>query len=56
MSRREIIDFLKRKKRLSSRDFLELYDAIWDGTAFVEYQNPGHIEREHVKMLQRQCK
>ncbi|MGD0028815.1 MAG: hypothetical protein ABSC91_07735 [Candidatus Bathyarchaeia archaeon] len=56
MSRREIIDLLKRKKRLSGKDFLELYDAIWDGTAFVKYQNPDHTEREHVKMLQKQYK
>jgi hypothetical protein len=56
MSRREIIDLLNRKKRLSSKDFLELYDAIWDGTAFVKYQNPDHTEREHVKMLQKQYK
>jgi hypothetical protein len=39
MSRREIIS-LDKKRRLSSKDFLELYDLIWKGTAPVRYQNP----------------
>lgn len=56
MSRREIIDFLNRKKRLSGEDFLELYDAVWDGSAFVKYQNPDHSEREHVEMIHKQYK
>jgi len=29
-----------KKKRLSSKDFLELYDLIWKGTAPVKYENP----------------
>jgi hypothetical protein len=27
-------------KRLSSKDFLELGDALWKGDAKVKYQNP----------------
>jgi hypothetical protein len=54
LSRREILSLLNRKKRLSSKDFLELYDVIWDGTAFVKYQNSDHVEQEHVKMIQKQ--
>jgi hypothetical protein len=54
MSRREIIDLLSRKKRLSAKEFLELYDAIWDGSASVTYKNPAHAEREHVRMLRKQ--
>jgi len=36
-------------KRLSSKDFLELGDALWRGDAKVKYQNPdawiGHLIR-----------
>ncbi len=36
-------------KRLSSKDFLELGDALWKGDAKVKYQNPdawmGHLIR-----------
>ena len=53
MSRREILDLLNRKK-LSSKEFLEFYELIWENTAFVKYQNPGHVEREHAKMIQKQ--
>jgi len=56
LSRREILDLLRRKKRLSGKEFLELYDAIWEGTAFVKYQNPNHTEGEHVEMVQKQYK
>lgn len=51
----EVFWNLKRKRRLTSKDFLELYDHIWEGSAFVKYQNPGHVEREQVKMAQKQC-
>jgi len=29
-----------KKKRSSSKDFLERYDLIWKGTASVKYENP----------------
>lgn len=29
-----------KKKRSSSKDFLEHYDLIWRGTVPVKYQNP----------------
>lgn len=53
MSRHEIISLLSRRRRLSSKDFLELYELIWEDTAFVRYQNPGHAEREHVQMIKK---
>ena len=53
MSRREILDLLNRRKKLSSKDFLEFYELIWENTASVKYQNPEHAEREHVKMVQK---
>jgi hypothetical protein len=54
LSRREILDLLSRRKKLSSKDFLEFYELIWENTAFVKYQNPGHAEREHIRMVQKQ--
>jgi hypothetical protein len=54
LSRREIVGLLSRRKKLSSKDFLEFYGLIWENTAFVKYQNPGHVEREHVKMARKQ--
>jgi hypothetical protein len=54
LSRREILSVLNRKKRLKSKDFLEFYDLIWEGTAFVKYKDPGHVERERVEMVQKQ--
>jgi len=56
LSRRKILDLLSGKKRLSGKEFLELYDAIWDGTAFVKYPNPNHTEGERVEMMQKQYK
>ncbi|MGA2768559.1 MAG: hypothetical protein ABSF24_09640 [Candidatus Bathyarchaeia archaeon] len=40
MSTRELFLSLYRKKKLPSKDFLELYDLIWEGTAPIKYQNP----------------
>ena len=48
MSRRELLDLLNRKRRLSSKDFLEVYDLIWENTAFVKYQNP-ELWRTQIK-------
>jgi hypothetical protein len=31
---------MNRKGRLSSRDFLDLADIIWNGAVKVRYQNP----------------
>jgi hypothetical protein len=36
----EVFWNLKRKRRLASKDFLELYDLIWKDSAPVKYQNP----------------
>ena len=33
-------DEILKKKKLSSKEFRELFDFIWQGTAFVKFQNP----------------
>ena len=40
MSSSEFDEILKKKKRLSSKEFRELFELIWQGTAFVKFQNP----------------
>jgi predicted HAD superfamily hydrolase len=40
LSSSEFDEILKKKKRLSSKEFRELFDCIWQGTAFVKFQNP----------------
>lgn len=45
---------MNRKKKLSNKEFIELFDLIWRDSAYVKYQNPNHIEHEHVEMAQKQ--
>jgi hypothetical protein len=40
MSTRKLFLSLYRKKKLPSKDFLELYDLMWEGKAPIKYQNP----------------
>jgi len=40
LSSSEFYEILKKKKRLSSKEFRELFDSMWQGTAFVKFQNP----------------
>jgi hypothetical protein len=42
MSTRKLFLSLYRKNRLPSKDFLELFDLMWEGTAPIKYQNPEH--------------
>jgi hypothetical protein len=54
LSRSEILGFLSRTKRLKSKDFLKLYDIIWQGTAPVKYNNAEHALRERLEMIKKQ--
>jgi len=54
LSRREILGLLSRKKRLKSKDFSELYDILWQGTAPIKYKNPDHALRECLEMIKKQ--
>jgi hypothetical protein len=54
LSHRNILGFLSQKKRLKSRDFLEIYDAIWKTTTSVKYKNPDHALRESLEMIKKQ--
>ena len=40
MSSSEFDEILKKRRKLSSKEFRELFDFIWQGTAFVKFQNP----------------
>jgi hypothetical protein len=55
LSRSEILGLLGRKRRLKSKDFFELYDAIWQDTAPIRYKNPDHALRERLEMIAKQC-
>jgi hypothetical protein len=54
LSRSEILSLLSRKKKLRSKDFFELYDVIWQGTAPIKYKNPDHALRERLEMIAKQ--
>jgi len=54
LSRKEILDSLSRKKRLKSKDFLKLYDIIWQSTAPVKYNNAEYALRERLEMIKKQ--
>ena len=40
LSSNEFYEILQKRKRLSSKEFRELFEFIWQGTAFVKFQNP----------------
>lgn len=54
LSRSEILGVLSRKKRLKSKDFSELYDFLWQGTAPIKYKDPDHALRERLEMIKKQ--
>jgi len=54
LSRSGILSFLSQKKRLKSKDFSLLYDALWQGTAPIKYMNPDHALREALEMIKKQ--
>jgi hypothetical protein len=54
LSRSEILGLLSRKKRLKSKDFLQLYDVIWQSAGPVKYKNPDNALRERLEMIKKQ--
>jgi hypothetical protein len=54
LPRREILGVSSRKKSLKTKDFFELYDAIWQGTAPIKYKKPDHALRECITMIKEQ--
>jgi hypothetical protein len=56
LSHSQILGSLSRKKRLKSKDFLELYDDIWESnsTAPAKYKNPDHALCECLEMIKKQ--
>ena len=37
---------IENQKRLSTKEFLKVYDAMWQAGPKINYQNPGARERE----------
>jgi hypothetical protein len=37
---------IENQKRLSTKEFLKVYDAMWQAGPQINYQNPGARERE----------
>jgi hypothetical protein len=48
------LNHLSRKKKLKSKEFLDLYSAIWQGTAPVKYKCPDHALRQRLEMIAKQ--
>jgi hypothetical protein len=36
---------IENQKRLSNKEFLKVYDSIWQAGPTIKYQNPGARER-----------
>ena len=54
MSSREILDFLSRRRRLKSAEFIELYDVTWQDTAPIKYKNPESVMHQFLETIAKQ--
>ena len=42
----QVIAKIENQKRLTSQEFLKVYETIWQKGPSINYQNPGARERE----------
>lgn len=42
----QVVTKMENQKRLSSQEFLKVYETIWQNGPSITYQNPGARERE----------